>query len=96
MRIFFEREGAGVIALSLQSLLSSIPLRAQAAAPADHGAFEITSGLVRSLYALPDDAAARQALASDAQNADLALKLSKAKAARRQYKGLCCKVSVSA
>jgi tetratricopeptide (TPR) repeat protein len=89
MRIFLDQKRAGVIALSLLSLVSSIPLCAQAGATAEHGAFEITSGLGRPLYALPDDAsvtAARTALAGDPENPALALKLSKAEAARRQYK----------
>ena len=56
---------------------------------AQQGAFELTSGLGRKLYALPDNAvliAARQSLASDPKNANLSLRLSKAQAARRQYR----------
>ncbi len=51
--------------------------------------FETTSLLGRQLYALPDDgsiAAARQKLAADPKNVNLILALSKAQAARRQYK----------
>jgi tetratricopeptide (TPR) repeat protein len=54
-----------------------------------HGALEITSGLGRKLYALPDDQMvvdARKALVADPKNVDLVLQLSKAQAARRQYK----------
>jgi tetratricopeptide (TPR) repeat protein len=54
-----------------------------------HGALEITSGLGRKLYALPDDQSvidARKGLAADPKNVDRVLKLSKAEAARRQYK----------
>jgi tetratricopeptide (TPR) repeat protein len=54
-----------------------------------HGALEITSGLGRKLYALPDDQSvidARKGLAADSKNVDRVLQLSKAEAARRQYK----------
>src|ERR1700733_4220550 len=53
------------------------------------GALELTSGLGRKLYALPDDAAvtsAKKNLAADLKNVSLVLALSKAQAARRQYK----------
>ena len=53
------------------------------------GALEVTSGLGRELYALPDDQSvidARKSLAADPKNADRVLQLSKAEAARRQYK----------
>jgi tetratricopeptide (TPR) repeat protein len=53
------------------------------------GEFELTSGLGRKLYALPDDdkvIAARKSLAEDAKNVELVLQLSKAQAARRQYR----------
>jgi tetratricopeptide (TPR) repeat protein len=89
MRIFLQQKRAGVMAFSLLSFVSSIPLCAQTGATPERGAFEITSGLGRPLYALPDDAAvtaARKAFAGDPRNPDLALKLSKAEAARRQYK----------
>lgn len=55
---------------------------------AQQGPLELTSPLGRKLYALPDDPAltsARAALAANSHNPDLALKLSKAQAARRQY-----------
>jgi tetratricopeptide (TPR) repeat protein len=56
---------------------------------AGYGAFEVTSGLGRKLYALPDDAkiiAARKHLAADPTNPQGALDLSKAEAGRRQYR----------
>jgi tetratricopeptide (TPR) repeat protein len=55
----------------------------------EHGAFEISSGLGRKLYALPDDESvidARKRLVADPKNVDLILQLSKAEAARRQYR----------
>jgi tetratricopeptide (TPR) repeat protein len=54
-----------------------------------HGALEVTSGLGRKLYALPDDQSvidARKNLAADPKNVDRVLQLSKAEAARRQYR----------
>jgi tetratricopeptide (TPR) repeat protein len=54
-----------------------------------HGALEVTSGLGRKLYALPDDQSvidARKRLAADPNNVDRVLQLSKAEAARRQYR----------
>ncbi|HSZ64260.1 MAG TPA: hypothetical protein VK828_20855 [Terriglobales bacterium] len=53
------------------------------------GAFQTTSGLGRKLYALPDDdkvIAARKSLAEDPKNIDRVIQLSKAHAARRQYR----------
>ena len=64
-------------------LLSNLP------AQTGQGAFEITSGLGRELYALFGDENvinAKKALAADPKNIDLVLKLSKAQAGRRQYK----------
>jgi tetratricopeptide (TPR) repeat protein len=58
------------------------------AAP-DSGPLELTSSLGRKLYALPDDQKlvdARAKLAADPKNVDLIVALSKAQAARRQYK----------
>ncbi len=63
-------------------------LRSQTSAEA-HGALEVTSGLGRKLYALPDDQNvinARKNLAADPKNVDRILQLSKAEAARRQYR----------
>ena len=54
-----------------------------------HGTLEVTSGLGRKLYALPDDQSvvdARKNLAADPRNVDRVLQLSKALAARRQYR----------
>ena len=53
------------------------------------GTLEVTSGLGRKLYALPDDQGvvdARKNLAADPRNVDRVLQLSKALAARRQYR----------
>jgi tetratricopeptide (TPR) repeat protein len=53
------------------------------------GALEVTSGLGRKLYALPDDdavIAARKKLEADLQNAKLVVALSQAMAGRRQYR----------
>ncbi len=58
-------------------------------AEAGHGALEVTSGLGRKLYALPDDESvieARKSLAADPRNVERVLQLSKAQAARRQYR----------
>jgi tetratricopeptide (TPR) repeat protein len=57
--------------------------------PAVHGALELTSGLGRELYALPDDksvADAHRSLAADPSNVSLVLQLAHAQAARRQYR----------
>jgi tetratricopeptide (TPR) repeat protein len=54
-----------------------------------HGVLEVTSGLGRKLYALPDDQSvldARKKLAADPKSVDRVLQLSKAEAARRQYR----------
>ena len=56
---------------------------------AGHGSLELVSGLGRKLYALPDNDAlsdARRSLAASPKSADLVIRLSKAQAARRQYK----------
>lgn len=63
------------------------PLHSQSGAA--QGAFEVTSGLGRKLYALPDDEkviAARKSLTEDPNNVERVLQLSKAEAARRQYR----------
>jgi hypothetical protein len=62
-------------------------LPSQIGAEAAHGALEITSGLGRKLYALPDDQGvidARNNLAADPKGVERVLQLSKAEAARRQ------------
>jgi tetratricopeptide (TPR) repeat protein len=64
-------------------------LRSQVGAEAGHGALELTSGLGRKLYALPDDENvnnARKNLAADPKSVERVLQLSKAEAARRQYR----------
>jgi tetratricopeptide (TPR) repeat protein len=64
-------------------------LPSQIGAEAGHGALEVTSGLGRKLYALPDDKGvidARRNLAADPKSVERVLQLSKAEAARRQYK----------
>ena len=63
-------------------------LPSQIAAKPSHGVLEVTSGLGRKLYALPDDAKvidARRSLAADPKSVERVLQLSKAEAARRQY-----------
>jgi tetratricopeptide (TPR) repeat protein len=62
---------------------------AETQASAPRGRFEVTSGLDRKLYALPDNAAismARGNLAKDPHNVTLILELSKAQAGQRQYR----------
>jgi tetratricopeptide (TPR) repeat protein len=57
--------------------------------PAAQGALELTSGLDRKLYALPDDQSvtdARKSLGADPKDVSLVLKLAHAQAARRQYR----------
>ena len=64
-------------------------LPSQIGAEAGHGALELTSGLGRKLYALPDDENlinARKSLAADPNSVERVLQLSKAEAARRQYR----------
>ncbi|MGB8583570.1 MAG: tetratricopeptide repeat protein [Candidatus Sulfotelmatobacter sp.] len=64
-------------------------LPSQSAAEAGRGGRELTSGLGRKLYSLPDDdnvMNARKNLAADPKNVDRVLQLSKAEAGRRQYK----------
>jgi tetratricopeptide (TPR) repeat protein len=64
-------------------------LQAQTGAGAKQGALEVTSGLGRKLYALPDDQGvidARKALAAEPKKVERVLALSKAEANRRQYR----------
>jgi tetratricopeptide (TPR) repeat protein len=64
-------------------------LPSQGGAQGQHGALELTSGLGRKLYALPDDENvinARKSLAADPQSVERVLQLSKAEAGRRQYR----------
>lgn len=72
------------LALGLGMLLPVMSFAASAAGP-----LELTSALGRKLYALPDDQKlldARAKLAADPKNVDSIVALSKAQAARRQYK----------
>jgi tetratricopeptide (TPR) repeat protein len=67
----------------------TVQLPSQNGTEAGPGALEITSGLGRKLYALPDDENvidARKNLAADPKNVERVLLLSKAEAARRQYR----------
>ena len=69
------------------SLATQLP--SQIGTEAGHGALEITSGLGRKLYALPDDESvidARKSLATGPKSVERVLQLSKAEAARRQYR----------
>lgn len=73
--------------VAIFGLAAQLPSRG--AAEAQHGALELTSGLGRKLYALPDDPNvinARRSLAADPKSVELVLQLSKAEAARRQYR----------
>jgi tetratricopeptide (TPR) repeat protein len=78
--------GACLLAFEPASIVS---IHAQTAAKNSEPSLELTSALGRRLYALPDDesvATARTKLAADPRNVALILALSKAEAARRQYK----------
>ena len=62
---------------------------AQTSDGAEKGPFEVTSGLGRQLFGLPDDQAvidARKNLAADPKSVERVLTLSKAQAAQRQYR----------
>lgn len=64
-------------------------LKCQTGGEAAQGALEVTSSLGRKLYALPEDknvVDARKGLAADPKNVERVLQLSKAQAARRQYR----------
>jgi tetratricopeptide (TPR) repeat protein len=64
-------------------LAAGVPMAAQT-----QGKLELTSGLGRPLYALPDDKAvtdAKAALAADPKSVEKVLALEKAQAARKQY-----------
>jgi tetratricopeptide (TPR) repeat protein len=77
-----------VLCLMVLSGLTGL-VQAQAGAGAKHGALEVTSGLGRKLYALPDDQGvidARKSLAAEPKNVERVLALSKAEANRRQYR----------
>jgi len=64
-------------------------LTSQSGDEARHGKLELTSGLGRKLYSLPDDEsviAARKSLTADPKSVERVLQLSKAEAGRRQYR----------
>lgn len=78
--------GCCIAFLFMAALGMTTNLSSQTAAP---GALELTSGLGRKLYALPDDKAiadARKSLAADPKKVSLVLQLAHAQAARRQYR----------
>lgn len=80
---------ASIGMLILATAVALTPALGQTPAAPVRGALEVNSGLERKLYALPDDRNvldARKNLAADPKNVELVLKLSKAEAARRQYK----------
>ena len=86
-RILWRWE-AGVLLVVL-FYKAALGLQSQTDTQAGHGAFEVMSGLGRKLYALPDDqniVDARKKLAADPTSVERVLQLSKAQAARRQYK----------
>lgn len=75
-----------LLILATLSLIAQLP--AQTSGGAGEGPLELTSGLGRQLFALPDDQTvidARKSLAADPKSVDRVLKLSQAEAARRQY-----------
>ena len=64
-------------------------LQSQTGSAGTHGVPEVTSGLGRKLYALPDDQSvidARKSLAAEPKNVERVLALSRAEATRRQYR----------
>src|SRR5580700_7903882 len=76
-----------VLFTSVFGLVAQLP--AQTGTEAGHGPVELTSGLGRKLYSLPDDenvVNARKSLAADPNNVERVLQLSKAEAGRRQYR----------
>ena len=85
-RVFVIALGACLLAFGPAFIVS---LHAQTNVKNGEPSLELTSSLGRRLYALPDDegvATARTKLAADPKNIALILALSKAEAARRQYK----------
>jgi tetratricopeptide (TPR) repeat protein len=87
-----SRSGPGVrfgffLLIAIFGLAAQMP--SQIGNEAGHGALELTSGLGRKLYSLPDDERvidARKSLAADPNNVERVLQLSKAEAGRRQYR----------
>jgi len=77
-----------VLCLTAAAGLTGV-VQAQTGGGATRGALELTSGLGRKLYALPDDQGvidARKALAAEPKNVERVLALAKAEANRRQYR----------
>jgi hypothetical protein len=82
-----SRSGPGVrfgffLLIAIFGLAAQMP--SQIGNEAGHGALELTSGLGRKLYSLPDDERvidARKSLAADPNNVERVLQLSKAEAA---------------
>jgi tetratricopeptide (TPR) repeat protein len=84
-----RRESCGIASMFQNGLVCMLAILCLAAQLPAQGALELTSGLGRKLYALPDDQGvidARKSLSAAPRNIDLILKLSKAQAARRQYR----------
>jgi tetratricopeptide (TPR) repeat protein len=79
---------ARVASASILFVFIAFPAQSQTSARKD--LFEATSRIGRKLYALPDTdgsiAAARKSLSADPKNVALVLKLSRAQAAKRQYR----------
>jgi tetratricopeptide (TPR) repeat protein len=76
-----------LLSVAIFGLAALLP--SQGVAEPRHRALELTSGLGRKLYSLPDDESvinARKSLAADPKNVERVLQLSKAEAARRQYR----------
>jgi len=83
-----SKVGCG-ISFFIATLGLAAQMQSQTGNGAGHGALEVTSGLGRKLYALPDDQSvidARKNLAADPKSVERVLQLSKAEAARRQYR----------
>jgi tetratricopeptide (TPR) repeat protein len=88
-RCNLRRRWGSKVRLGALFFISTFGLMAQPGVEAGHGAFEVTSGLGRKLYALPDDERgldARQSLAADPKSVERILQVSKAEATRRQYR----------
>lgn len=88
-----ERSRAPKVRFGVFFLMATFGLAAQlpshVSTQAEHGVLEVTSGLGRKLYALPDDQSvvdARKSLAADPKSVERVLQLSKAEAGRRQYR----------
>jgi tetratricopeptide (TPR) repeat protein len=99
-RLVSRRRGPGILFTALFYVATLNPadrLTSQTGAGVSPGALEVTSSLGRKLYALPDDKNvidARNGLAADPKNVERVLRLSKAQAARRQYREAVATTSV--